>query len=174
MLLYSLCIPLYSVLKLAPTYSQPSINIYDILLVISGLALVYIEHTADNSMYAYQTAKHSSKSKDLVSPPPATSKIGPKPAAYPKEVAPGFIITGLFNYTRHPNFAAEQLFWLNQALFAINAGLASPLPRSTWFSFAPILAPPFALSLLFCGSTFLTEFITGRKVSEGEQRAADT
>lgn len=115
-------------------------------------------------MFAYQTAKHGSKSTDIIKPPPSTSSIGPKPASYPRESHPGFITSSLFRYVRHPNFAAEQLFWLNQALFAVNAGLASGVPREKWLSFGLIFAPPFALSLLFCSSTFLTEWITTKKV----------
>lgn len=116
-------------------------------------------------MFAYQTAKHSSTSSDIITPQPSTSTIGPRPAAYPRHSHPGFIITSLFCYVRHPNFAAEQLFWLNQALFAVNAGLASGVPREKWLSFGVIFAPAFALSLLFCASTFLTEWITTKKVS---------
>lgn len=174
MLLFSLCLPLNSVLSLPPTPTQPSLNIYDLFLVLSGLTLVYVEYISDNAMFAYQTAKHSSKSTDLIQPPPSTSSYGPKPASYPKSFHPGFIVTSLFKYVRHPNFAAEQLFWFNQTLFAVNAGLASALPRSAWFSFGPILGPSFALSILFCASTFLTEWISGKKVScEGIWDGAD-
>lgn len=149
------------------TPSSPSgstLNMYDILLVLSGLTLVGVEYVSDNAMFAYQTAKHGSTSTDIIKPPPTTSTIGPKPAAYPRESHPGFITSSLFRYVRHPNFAAEQLFWLNQALFAVNAGLASGVPKEKWLKFGLIFAPPFALSLLFCASTFLTEWITSKKV----------
>ncbi|KAK1922048.1 hypothetical protein DB88DRAFT_496946 [Papiliotrema laurentii] len=165
LLLFSLAIPLYSTLKLSTTGPSTGLNSMDLFLVISGLSLVYLEHKADSAMYAYQTAKHASKSTDIVKPTKTQtdSTIGPKPASYPREFHPGFIVSNLFRYSRHPNFAAEQLFWVNQTLFAVNAGLASKIPRDEWLAFGPIFGPCFALSLLFCSSTFLTEWITSRK-----------
>lgn len=169
LLLFSLAIPLYSTLKLSTTDPSTGLNSMDLFLVISGLSLVYLEHKADSAMYAYQTAKHASKSTDIVKPTKTQtdSTIGPKPASYPREFHPGFIVSNLFRYSRHPNFAAEQLFWVSQTLFAVNAGLASKIPRDEWLAFGPIFGPCFALSLLFCSSTFLTEWITSRKVSCG-------
>lgn len=167
----SLSLPLYSVLETSSSPAAGALNIYDFAIVLSGLTLVGIEHVSDNAMYEYQNAKHGSESTDVIHPPKTTSMTnGPLPAAYPRAYHPGFITTSLFKYVRHPNFAAEQLFWFNQALFAVNAGFASGLPKSDWMKFGLIFAPSFSLSLLFCGSTLLTEWITSGKVSRGVWR----
>jgi len=164
-LLLSLALPLYSVLKTSSSPSSGALNIYDAALILSGLTLVGIEHVSDNAMYEYQNAKHASN-RDMVHPPKTTTlSNGPMPTAYPRAFHPGFITSSLFKYSRHPNFAAEQLFWFNQALFAVNAGFASGADKAGWLKFGLIFAPSFSLSLLFCGSTLLTEWITSGKVS---------
>jgi steroid 5-alpha reductase family enzyme len=62
-----------------------------------------------------------------------------------------FLTTGLFRYARHPNFFCEQGIWWSFYLFAVSAS-------DQWIVW-PIAGPLF-LSLLFQGSTSLTEEIT--------------
>ena len=69
-------------------------------------------------------------------------------------VTPGFLSTGLFRYSRHPNFFCEIAMWWCFSLFAVAAS-------GTWLN--PAVAGPALLTLLFQGSTHLTERITLRK-----------
>ena len=135
-------------------------------------------------MQAYQTAKHSSKSTDMVHPSPSASSSSspssssssqaaiqtnpnpnhPQPTSYPRKYHPGYKTHGMWKWSRHPNFAAEQLFWLFQALFTISATATSGARVRSQLSFATSFAPCLALSILFCCSTFLTEWITEKKV----------
>ncbi|ORX40710.1 hypothetical protein BD324DRAFT_611831 [Kockovaella imperatae] len=142
--------------------STPVLHLGDVALTLVALTILYIEAKADRQMYAYQTSKHSSNGETTVSQPRHSTRIGPKPAPFPKSHHPGFITSGLFAWTRHPNFAAEQLFWVSQALFVVVAGNSSQVTRSGWLV-GSIFGPCFCLSLLFCASTFLTEWITERK-----------
>lgn len=69
-------------------------------------------------------------------------------------VEPGFLTTGLFRYSRHPNFFCEQAIWWSLYLFGVAAG-------GGWLNVA--LAGPVALTLLFQGSTNFTEELSLRK-----------
>lgn len=69
----------------------------------------------------------------------------------------GFITSGLWAYSRHPNFAAEQSVWLTLYNWAV-VTTKTPLHWS--------LAGPVFLVLLFQGSTWLTELITAGKYPE--------
>lgn len=62
-----------------------------------------------------------------------------------------FLSTGLFRYARHPNFFCEQGMWWAFYLFAVSAS-------DQWIVW-PVMGPAL-LSLLFQGSTALTERIT--------------
>ena len=70
---------------------------------------------------------------------------------------PQFLQTGLFRYSRHPNFFFEQTQWW--VVFFIGAVAAGSVLQ--WTVIGPIL-----LTLLFVGSTRLTEQITLSKYPE--------
>ena len=65
-----------------------------------------------------------------------------------------FLCTGLFRYSRHPNFFCEQGQWWALTLFPLAAGLS-------WLH--PTLAGAVLLTLLFDGSVRFTESISASK-----------
>jgi hypothetical protein len=69
----------------------------------------------------------------------------------------GFVTTGLWGYSRHPNFAAEQSIWL--VLYQWSCFATKSLYNWT------AVGPSF-LVLLFQSSTWLTELITSGKYPE--------
>ncbi len=70
---------------------------------------------------------------------------------------PQFLQTGLFRYSRHPNFFFEQAQWW--IFFLMGASAAGTVLQWT-------VAGPLFLTLLFIGSTRLTEEITRSKYPE--------
>lgn len=97
-------------------------------------------------LVAYQTAKCDYEEADEVA-------RGYTPA----ELERGFVAKGLWAYSRHPNFFAEQSIWFilySWSCFAANT------PYS-WAGTGAVL-----LVLLFQGSTNLTEKITASKYPE--------
>lgn len=66
----------------------------------------------------------------------------------------GFVVTGLWTYSRHPNFAAEQAIWV--ALYQWSC-----FASDTLFNWAGIGAVGYLM--LFQGSTWFTELITKKK-----------
>lgn len=94
----------------------------------------------------YQTAKHE------------YLKTGKVPNGYNKvDLDRGFITSGLWSFSRHPNFFAEQAIWFilyQWSCYSSNA----------MYSFAA--TGPILLILLFQGSTMFTESISAGKYPE--------
>ncbi|KAL4421975.1 hypothetical protein ABPG77_010998 [Micractinium sp. CCAP 211/92] len=97
------------------------------------------EAAADEQQWAFQTAKHALLRAGKPLPPPLDR---------------GFCTTGLFRYSRHPNFWAEQGIWWSMYLFGVAAS-------GRWLNWT--IVGPFFLSMLFQGSTWLTELISSAK-----------
>ncbi|KJL25915.1 hypothetical protein RN51_00421 [Microbacterium oxydans] len=77
-------------------------------------------------------------------------------------LAPGFATTGLFRYSRHPNFFFEQAQWW--AFYAIGATAAVAGGAGViGGALNPTIVGPFLLTVLFIGSTIFTESITASK-----------
>ncbi|KAJ6446599.1 hypothetical protein O9K51_01372 [Purpureocillium lavendulum] len=122
------CVPAYAILL--STRIEPNITAADMAYFSIEVALVISEWFSDGQQWAYQTAKHQYQ----------------KDAKVPRgwnqaELDRGFVTSGLWAYSRHPNFFAEQ---------------------SICYAFAGSAA----LILLFQGSTWLTELITAGKYAE--------
>ena len=67
---------------------------------------------------------------------------------------PGFVSTGLWRWSRHPNFFCEQAQWWVVFFFGVVAA------RSLW---QPTVVGAVLLTLLFVGSTIFTESISAAK-----------
>jgi steroid 5-alpha reductase family enzyme len=137
--------------------STPVLNLVDLFLVALSLSFLYLEWTTDRQMYEYQESKHSApKQSKRIHPGPHTPrsmfKDAPKPTSYPASHSPGFPTRSVWRWSRHPNFAAEQLFWFTQALFVVGAGESSGVTRSGWVG-GSVFGPAFAVSLLSDQST---------------------
>jgi steroid 5-alpha reductase family enzyme len=73
-------------------------------------------------------------------------------AGGPRE--PEFLTTGLFRYSRHPNFFCEQALWWSFYLFGVAAGAG-------WLNVS--IVGPVLLTALFQGSAAFTESISASK-----------
>lgn len=94
----------------------------------------------------YQTAKY--KYRDTAKLPDGFNA---------QDLDRGFITSGLWAYSRHPNFAMEQTIWV--ALYTWSA-------YETRTPFYWAAAGPAALLWIFFSSTILTEWITAGKYPE--------
>jgi steroid 5-alpha reductase family enzyme len=113
--------------------------------VAAGLMVfeIAISYVADQQQWDFHLAKSQYK---------ATAKVprGHKRA----DLDRGFLASGLWAYSRHPNFTAEQSVWVTLYLW-------SCLATGTWYNWTGVGAV--AYLLLFQGSTWLTELLTSRK-----------
>ncbi len=104
----------------------------DVALCLLFLVLLAGETVADQQQWNFQNWKKAER-------------------AAGHEPSPRFLQTGLFRFSRHPNFFFEQAQWWTIFLFgAVAAGSVLQ-----WTVLGPLL-----LTALFMGSTFFTESIT--------------
>lgn len=118
-------------------------GIADTVVTLVFLALLAGETVADQQQWQFHKAK----------------------AAGGSDYRPRFATTGLWRYSRHPNFFFEQAQWW--ALFLFGAIAAGSLLQ--WTVLGAVL-----LTLLFVGSTIFTESITRSRYPEYAQYQAVT
>jgi len=127
-------------LIVAPSYMAyrfigTPLNALDYATAIVFVAFFIGETVADEQQWKFQTAKYAAIAR------------GETPEA-------GFITTGLFRYSRHPNFFCEQAMWWTYYVFSIAAGAG-------WLNWT--ISGTVLLTLLFQASTGLTEKLSARK-----------
>lgn len=129
-LLLLLAVPAY----VAARNPQP-LGPLDLLATVAFLSFWTGEAVADEQQWRFQSRKHARQDRG-------------------GRVSEEFLTTGLFRYSRHPNFFCEQGMWWSFYLFAVAAG-------GDWLDWT--LAGPVLLTLVFQGSTHLTEEMSVRK-----------
>ena len=127
-----------------------SLTPWDALLMLLFLLATFGEYKADQQMWNYQTQKHAALDA-------GKSMLGH-----------GFIENGLFKYSRHPNYFFEQSqWWLIYLIAAIDMLQDnSNLPGFLHGFINPTIIGAALLTLLFIGSTIMTEAISKRKYPE--------
>lgn len=141
-LLWFIVTPLYVVGK----QSGQTIDNIDIALAFLFVCLLIIETVADQQQYNFQEYKHS------------LSESQRKSHAL-KDIRDGFLQHGLFKYSRHPNYFAEQSLWICVYLFSVHA-------TGEWWNLSGLGC--IQLLLLFQGSMAFSEGITLSKYPEYE------
>lgn len=118
-------------------YDNPKqpFGVLDIILTLLFLACLVGETAADQQQWNF----HKWKSAEI---------------AAGRTPQPGFLQTGLFRLSRHPNFFFEQAQWW--IFFLMGAAAAGSVVQWT-------VAGPLFLTILFWGSTRLTEQISASK-----------
>ena len=113
-------------------------NGFDALAIVACIFCLIIEAVADQEQFDFHGRKHAGR-------------------LHASEKKLGFLADGLFAFSRHPNFFAEQSFWLSVCLFAS----ASSGQWVGWWC-----AGVAGLIALFHGSTNFTEEISASKYPE--------
>lgn len=153
-LLFLLALPTHNAAIIGPVHR--GLKLSDYILAFLSIVTLVIEFVADNQQYSYQTHKRSGIYNENDWP-------GARIRWTQADVQRGFITRGLWAWSRHPNFACEQTFWILQALFPI---LATPrLEKLSRGEITPLISliPPLALCMLFFSSTLFTESISEGK-----------
>lgn len=118
---------------------------FDCVIVVSHLAFLLIEVVADEQQYVFQTEKYALLSY---------LKLEELKGDYKH----GFLWhSGLFQYSRHANFFAEESMWWVLYLFSVSAvqEAARSKDLSTFLNWT--ISGPIVLTALFQGSTWITE-----------------
>lgn len=120
-------------------HPKVELSYLDYLATFAMLLFISIETIADNQLYNF----HLQKQNKIV-----------RNDKFSNSLSKGFMINGLWNYVRHPNFAAEQAIWISFYFF----GVAASAQWLNWTATGPVL-----LILLFIGSSKMTERISMTK-----------
>ena len=102
LVLIAASLPVYEVAKQPHTSPETS----DYVLFAIGLVTIAVEFTADNqhqSFHKYKATGEIDKNE----------WIGVNIRWTPEDAKRGFITKGLWAWSRHPNYACEQLFWVS-------------------------------------------------------------
>ena len=97
---------LFTLPILAAWQGNSELNNFDYLIAAFMLLFILTETIADQQQYNFQTKKYKK------------INLGEKLNG---EFEDGFISSGLWKYSRHPNFASEQLIWITYYFFSVSA-----------------------------------------------------
>lgn len=140
LLLLLIALPVYGV-----TRGPSEVGPVDGLLTVTFLLFLCLETAADHQHWLFQSKKLSLS--------PADRARHPDP-----DIRDGFYQSGLFRYTRHPNYFAEQGMWACVCLFSTTRASLSEL-------LSPLSMGSVLLILLFQGSMAFGESISSSKYS---------
>ena len=135
---YQMGLVLLFTLPIVKAMPGKGLQIWDGILALALIILLVIETRADQQQWAFQNAKKNAGHSD------------------PK-YAHGFVRSGLWQYSRHPNYAAEQGIWIVFYLFSVVA---------TGSVFNWSVAGVLLLLLLFDSSANFSEGISAEKYPE--------
>lgn len=140
-LLMLIAAPAYIVHK----HPEVEFGLIDTVATASFLILLLVEVVADEQQWRFQTKKY---------------KLIKEKKQLTKDFKDGFLQSGLFKYSRHPNFFAEISMWWCFYLFTVSV-------TKTWINYGCLGA--ILLTSLFQGSTWLTEKISLSKYKAYKQ-----
>lgn len=131
--------------------STVAFGVWDILVFILVFGFIALETIAD-----IQQMKFYNKRKELM-------KDGKKLAEIDPPYNKGFNTTGIWKYSRHPNYFSEQSIWVSLYLFVISSGLA------VYGIFHWSIVGCTMLILLFLGSSTFSEGVSSKKYPAYEE-----
>ncbi|KAL8719159.1 MAG: hypothetical protein Q9225_003799 [Loekoesia sp. 1 TL-2023] len=141
-LLFSITMPTYILLLTSPLVKA---DMTDIIFSQFILAFIFLAFTADQQQWDFHSAKHSYQ---------RTAKVPPGSQFSARDLDRGFLTKGLWSFSRHPNFLAEQSVWVTLYLW-------SCWITQTSYNWSGVGAV--AYLILFQASTWFTESVTGKK-----------
>ena len=106
--LTGICTPVAAAYLAAEDGKEHPINGIDIAAASCFLSHLYLEYVADNQMFDFQTDKYANKRNNIQ-------------AVKGSEEADGFIQSGMWSISRHPNYYSEVTLWWTIYLFSIAA-----------------------------------------------------
>ncbi|KAJ4391403.1 hypothetical protein N0V93_005020 [Gnomoniopsis smithogilvyi] len=143
-ILFLLAAPVYPILL--TTQFRPDLGASDVAFLAWELLLVASEWVSDGQQWDFHIAKQTYQKTATI---PQGWKVD--------DLNRGFLTSGLWKYSRHPNFAAEQTIWLSLYIW-------SAISTNTTFTWAS--AGVINLIWIFASSTILTEWISAGKYPE--------
>lgn len=150
-LLFFITTPGYVLLlasRLSTANNQPALELGDWVGAGAMITFVIISAISDQQQWNFQNAKQEYKK---------TARVPAEYGHTQEELDRGFLTTGLFSASRHPNFAAEQGVWVTLHIWCCYI-TDSPF---NWTGIGAL-----AYLILFQASTWLTELLSAKKYPE--------
>ena len=145
LLLLSITTPTY-IIMLASGVTGDEATTADLIFSRLLVGLVLVEFFADQQQWSFQQAKREYQ---------RTAKA---PAGFEAEdLDRGFVVTGLWSWSRHPNFAAEQAIWATLYQWSCYVS-------DSYFNWT--VGGTLAYLMLFQASTWFTEWVSAGKYPE--------
>lgn len=154
-LLFLLGIPVFIASVLQP---HTDLSTSDYILAFIALSILTLEFIADNQQFAFQTYKYAYQAhiNGIKTVPPYLEREQwplSKLDWSPSDMRRGFVTKGLWRFSRHPNFACEQGFWVFLSFTTVSGfvlmfsavGL-DPFPSLGFFPSGPTLFPLYEIS----------------------------
>lgn len=139
--------PTYTFLLLSQTPAAAPFKLADVAFSRVAFFFLIIETFADEQQWSFHKAKHEYQKNARV-----TNKRFSQ-----EDLERGFVVSGLWSLSRHPNFLCEQAFWMTMYLW-------SCFRTESYYHWAG--AGALGYLLIFQGSTTLTESISASKYPE--------
>lgn len=149
-LLLLITAPTYAFVIAAYNQSTEVFGLPDLAFSRGALFLIIIEYFADQQQWNFQSAKHEYQTNARI-PEPFKDQYTPE------DLERGFVVSGLWSWSRHPNFVAEQAVWLTMYLWAAY----HTETYASWIGLGVV-----GYLAIFQGSTRLTESISAEKYPE--------
>ncbi|KAL4923660.1 DUF1295 domain protein [Aspergillus undulatus] len=156
LLLLLLTTPTYNFIILSRLPGGEAFELPDLIFSRVAFFFIIIELFADQQQWNFQNAKAEYNKSARI---PGNLKDQYDPG----DLERGFVVSGLWSLSRHPNFAAEQAIWLT--LYLWNAYRTEHYVQWTALGVVGLLA-------IFQGSTRLTEGISSSKYPEYQEYQA--
>lgn len=142
--------PTYIFIVVAHTQGPENFGLPDLAFSRAIFFFIIIEYFADQQQWNFQTAKHEYQKNARI------------PEQYKEQYTSedlerGFVVSGLWSWSRHPNFVCEQAIWLTMYLWCCYR-------TETYLQWTGLGVLGYLL--IFQGSTRLTEAISVMKYPE--------
>ncbi|KKK15772.1 hypothetical protein P175DRAFT_0506651 [Aspergillus ochraceoroseus IBT 24754] len=155
-LLLLITVPTYNFLLLARLPNGASFELADLIFSRVAFFFILLEHFADQQQWHFQKAKQIYQKSARI-PAPYKDRYDAE------DLERGFVVSGLWSLSRHPNFLSEQAIWLT--LYLWSAYRTENYVQWTGLGVVGLL-------LIFQGSTRLTENISAGKYPEYKEYQA--
>lgn len=149
-LLLLITAPTYVFVVAAYTQGPEVFGLPDLAFSRAAFFFIIIEYFADQQQWNFQSAKKEYQ-KNARIPEPFKDQYTPE------DLERGFVVSGLWSWSRHPNFVAEQAFWVTLYLWC-------SYRTGTYLQWTVLGVVGYLL--IFQGSTRITESVSASKYPE--------
>lgn len=144
------------------THPQDNLNLLDLVFTILFIIFFIIEAVADEQQYSFQTQKYEwINEQKSEGPKSSKSKFSQDQI---EDFKRGFLVKGLFSYSRHPNYFGDIFLWWCIYAFSLSAQYSNLTSMFSLFNYSMLSA--LLMSYLFQLSVAVTEKISAGKYPE--------